>query len=194
MNIAAELVVVAALSAVWLTAAGLAEGLPDAATAHLLRRRVGALLLLVGTGTALLFAVPVLATVLPGASTAPLAATLPAVPAVLVWTVTLHRLRWLRRGATAFASAPDTPAPPALRAAAAHPLLATPLQVTALAAVGGVPIAAGLVTPAPGSLAGVAVTFVALAVGAIGVRHALRHSRLAESAVRVRVRPVGRPV
>ncbi|HEX8632310.1 MAG TPA: hypothetical protein VF755_29480 [Catenuloplanes sp.] len=186
MTIAVQFAVLAALSAVWLTAGALADTLPDTTTARALRRRTQTMLLLVGAGTALLLAVPVLAAVLPGRSAAPLAAALPGIPAVVVLLTTWRRLAWLRRGSMAFAAAPDTPAPPALRAAAAHPLLATPLQVTALAAVAGLPIGAGLLAPAGANLAGLAITFVALAIGAIGVRHALRHSRLAESAVRVR--------
>jgi hypothetical protein len=83
----------------------------------------------------------------------------------------------IRRGARAFATAPMTPAPPALRAAAAHPLVAAPLQVTGLAAVVGLPIAAGLVKVPGAEIAGIAITIVSVAVAVIGVRAALRHSR-----------------
>lgn len=60
--------------------------------------------------------------------------------------------------------------------------MAAPLQVTGLAAVVGLPIAAGLVEP-PGSgasgVAAIALTAMAVAVLVIGVRAAMRHSRLA---------------
>ncbi|MEU4428821.1 hypothetical protein AB0F81_50125, partial [Actinoplanes sp. NPDC024001] len=60
--------------------------------------------------------------------------------------------------------------------------VAAPLQVTGLTAVIGLPIAARLVD-LPGSgasgVAGIALTAVAVAVLAIGIRAALRHSRLA---------------
>ncbi len=186
VTLAADLVVVSALAAVWLTAGLLADALPEVRTARALHRRTRILLLTVALGTGLLAAVPVVAVLTPGGSAAPLAAALPAVPALVVLATTLRRLTWLRRGAAAFAAAPDTPASPALRAGAAHPLVAVPLQATGLAALTGIPIAAGVVTPAGPSLAGMAITFVGLAVAAIGVRHALRHSRLAEGAVRVR--------
>jgi hypothetical protein len=71
-----------------------------------------------------------------------------------------------------------TPAPPALRAAAAHPLVATPLQVTGLAALAGVPIAAGVIEVPGAQVAGIVLTVVGLAVLALGIRHAIRHSRL----------------
>jgi hypothetical protein len=135
--------------------------------------------MLVGLGGAVLVAVPILTNMVPGTTAAPTAALLPAVPAMVVLTVTLRRLTWLRRGAAAFAAAPLTPVPPALRAAAAHPLLATPLQVTGLAAVIGVPIAAGVIQVPGTDVAGMVITFVGLAVVAIGIRHALRHNRLA---------------
>jgi hypothetical protein len=60
--------------------------------------------------------------------------------------------------------------------------VAAPLQVTGLTALVGLPVAAGLVElPAGGAsgVAGIVLTGVALAVLVIGVRAALRHSRLA---------------
>lgn len=173
----ANLVLVGALAAIWLTAGLLADALPDATTARALHRRTRLLLLLAGVGVLALAAVPVAAGALGGI---PEAALLPAVPLVVVAGATLRRLHRLRRGAAAFSSAPLAPAPPALRAAAAHPLVATPLQVTGLASLAALPIAAGLVTVPGAAVAGVAITVVALLVTAIGVRHALRHSRLAE--------------
>ncbi|MGC1210452.1 MAG: hypothetical protein WA890_04175, partial [Micromonospora sp.] len=78
----------------------------------------------------------------------------------------------------AFAAAPDTPAPHGLRAAAAHPLIGLPLQVTALALAPALVSAAGV-----DLLAGPAITVGALGVTVIGVRHALRHNRLCERAM-----------
>jgi hypothetical protein len=71
-----------------------------------------------------------------------------------------------------------TPAPPGLRAAAAHPLVTVPLQVTGLATLVGLPIAAGVVEVPGADAAGIAITGVAVAVTVIGIRAALRHSRL----------------
>jgi MFS family permease len=188
---AVDTTVIGILAAIWLTAGVLADALPDVRTARALHRRARALSILVGVGSAALVAVPVVAAFLPGMSSAPSAALLPAVPALVVVGVTLRRLTWLRRGAAAFSAAPLTPAPPALRAAAAHPLLATPLQVTGLAAAVGVPIAAGLIAVPGASVAGMAITLIALGVVAIAVRHAIRHSRLAEHAVRIRAAFLG---
>jgi hypothetical protein len=179
VNIAADLTLIGTLATVWLAAGLLADALPDATDARMLHRRARALSILVGLGAAVLVSIPVITGMLPGTSAAPTAALLPAVPAMIVLTVTLRRLTWLRRGAAAFSAAPLTPVPPALRAAAAHPLLATPLQVTGLAALIGVPIAAGVIHVPGADVAGMAITFVGLAVVAIGVRHALRHNRLA---------------
>ena len=72
--------------------------------------------------------------------------------------------------------------PPGLRAAAAHPLVAAPLQVTGLAALVGLPIAAGVVELPGGeatATAGITVIAIVLAVALIGIRAAVRHSRLA---------------
>lgn len=134
--------------------------------------------MLVGVGVAVFIAVPLVTGVLPGTSAAPAAALLPAVPALVVVLATARRLTQVRRGAGAFATAPLTPVPPALRAAAAHPLVATPLQVTGLAALAGVPIAAGVIEVPGAQVAGIVLTVVGFAVLALGVRHAIRHSRL----------------
>ncbi len=178
MDTAADVILIGALAAVWLSAGLLADGLPIARTAAELRRRAGLLSILVGGGAALFVAVPVVTGALPGPSAAPAAALLAAVPAIVVMTSTLRRLGHVRAGAGAFATAPQTPVPPGLRAAAAHPLVAAPLQVTGLAALVGLPIAAGVVEVPAGDVAGVAITTAAVAVAAIGIRHALRHSRL----------------
>jgi hypothetical protein len=178
VNITADVILIGASAAIWLTAGLLADGLPVARSAAELRRRAGLLSILVGGGAAMFVAVPVVTGAVPGASAAPTAALLMAVPGMVVLTSTLRRLGQVRRGAGAFTTAPHTPVPPGLRAAAAHPLIAAPLQVTGLAALVGLPIAAGLVTVPGDDVAGIAITLVGLAVLAIGIRHALRHSRL----------------
>jgi hypothetical protein len=191
VNTAADLILGGALAAIWLTAGLLADGMPVARTAAELHRRAGLLSTMVGGGAAVFVAVPVVAGLVGGASSAPAAALLPGVPALVVLTVTRRRLTQVRDGAGAFATAPLAPVPPGLRAAAAHPLIAAPLQTTglvALVALVGLPIAARLV-PVPGAdAAGIAITAVGLAVAAIGIRHAMRHSRLS---LRV-VAPLGR--
>jgi hypothetical protein len=178
VNTVTDLILASALAAIWLAAGLLVEGLPTARCASELRRRAGLLSMLVGAGAAVFVAVPVITGLVPGASAAPAAALLPAIPAMVVLTVSLRRLTQVRRGAGAFATAPRTPVPPGLRAAAAHPLVAAPLQVTGLATLVGLPIAAGVVTVPGSDIAGIAITIVGVAVVAIGVRAALRHSRL----------------
>jgi hypothetical protein len=178
VNTTTDLILIGTLAAVWLAAGLLADTLPDARTARALRRRARALSTLVGAGAAVFIAVPVVTGLLPGDSAAPAAALLPAVPALFVLTMTARRLTQVRRGAGAFGAAPLTPAPPALRAAAAHPWLAVPLQMTGLAALVGVPIAADLVDLPGSDVAAIAITVVGIAVLSLVVRHALRHSRL----------------
>ncbi|MFI5936067.1 hypothetical protein [Actinoplanes sp. NPDC051494] len=178
MNTTTDLVLIGALAAVWLAAGLLADSLPVARTARELRRRARALSTVVGAGAAVFIAVPVLTGLLPGESDAPTAAMFPAVPALLVLLVTGRRLMRIRRGADVFAAAPHAPAPPALRAAAAHPWVAVPLQVTGLAALVGVPIAADLVKLPGTNVSGIAISMVGIAVVALVLRHAIRHSRL----------------
>ncbi|MEU4214262.1 hypothetical protein [Actinoplanes sp. NPDC026623] len=188
MNTATDLISIGALAAVWLTAGFLAETLPGVRTARELRLRGRALSMLVGGGLAVLIAVPLATNLLPGDSAVPAAMLLPAVPAVFVMLVTARRVTQIRRGAGAFATAPLTPVPPALRAAAAHPLVATPLQVTGLAALAGVPIAAGLVQMPGADSAGTVLALVGAGVLALGIRHAIRHGRLNVAVVA----PIGR--
>ena len=178
MDTAADLILTGALVAVWLAAGLLADVLPGARTPRQLRRRSGTLAVLVGVGAAVFVTVPVVTVLLPGDSAAPAAALVPAVPALIALTAGLRRIAVVRRGAGAFAAAPHIPVPPALRAAAAHPLILVPLQVTGLAALLGVPIAAHLVTVPGADFAGIGITVVGAAVVAIGVRAAIRHSRL----------------
>ena len=183
MNTATDVIMVGTLTAIWLTAGLLADGLPSSRTAREMRRRAGLLCLLVGAGAAVFVAIPLINGALPGVSVTPAAAVLPAVPAMIVLTATVRRLAQIRRSAGAFATAPLTPLPPGLRAAAAHPLVSVPLQVTGLAALASLPVAAGLVTVPGAALAGTAITIAAVVVLAIGARAALRHSRLSVPAL-----------
>jgi hypothetical protein len=178
VNIVADLILAGALVVVWLTAGLLADALPSARSALELRRRAVRLTALIVGGALVFVAVPIVTALLPGESAAPAAALAPAVPALVVLTASLRRMSQVRRGAGAFATAPQTPVPPALRAAAAHPLILVPLQVTGLATLVSLPIAGGLVKVPGADLAGIAITVVGVAVLAIGVRAGLRHSRL----------------
>lgn len=180
-----HLLVLLPVAAVWAAAGVLADGLPRLDRACALRRRTGWLSALTLTGLALTAAVLVVG--LQSAGTTPIdrAASglrLAAVPALVVAVCSVRRIRWLRAGAGAFATAPDTPAPHGLRAAAAHPLVGLPLQVTALAVLPAVVSAAGIDVLAAPAVAGPAITVGALAVIVIGVRHALRHNRFVERA------------
>jgi hypothetical protein len=188
VDIVTDLVLVGALAAVW-TAAGLvADGLQKARSAAELRRRAGWLSALVMIGAAVFVAVPAVMWIRPGEQQAPTAALLAAVPGLVVLTMGVRRLGQVRRGAGAFATAPQTPVPPALRAVAAHPLIIVPMQVTGLAALIGLPIAARVVEIPASNVAGIATTVVGVAVIAIGIRAAVRHSRLSLLALA----PIGR--
>jgi len=178
VNTAADLTLIGALAAVWLAAGLLADTLPTARTALELRRRTALLSTVIALGAAVFVAVPIVADLVPGQSAAPTAALLPAVPALFVLLVSVRRLTRVRQGAGAFVAAPHTPAPPALRAAAAHPLITTPVQVTGLAALVGLPIAAGLIRVPGATVAGTLISVVGAAVLIIGIRAAIRHSRL----------------
>ena len=188
MDIVTDLSLIGALAVAWLTAGLLADALPAARTVRQLRRRAGLLTAVIAGGAAVFVAVPLVSWLVPGRSAAPAAALLAAVPALVVLTAGVRGLAQVRRGAAAFATAPQTPMPPALRAAAAHPLLLVPIQVTGLAAVIGLPIAGGLVRVPGSDVAGIAITVVGVAVLAIGVRAAIRHSRLSLLALA----PIGR--
>ncbi|MEW2429870.1 hypothetical protein AB0877_17825 [Micromonospora sp. NPDC047644] len=181
-----QLTILLPVAAVWLAAGVVADGLPRLRNTRILRRRTGWLLVLALTGVALTAAV--LGGGLFSAGTAPIdraaaGLTLAAGPALVATACSVRRIRRLWAGAGAFASAPATPAPHGLRAAAAHPLVGLPLQVTALATVPAlIAAAAGTDLGADPGVTGPAITVGALAVIVIGVRHALRHNRLAERA------------
>jgi hypothetical protein len=188
VDIVADLSLIGALALAWLAAGLIADALPAARTARELRRRAGILAVVIGVGAAVFVAIPLVSWLVPGRSSAPAAALLAAVPAFVVLTTGARRLGRISRGARVFASAPQIPVPPALRAAAAHPLVLVPIQVTGLAALIGLPIAGGLVQVPGADVAGIAITVVGVAVIAIGVRAAVRHSRLSLLALA----PIGR--
>ncbi|MEW1583990.1 hypothetical protein AB0283_00870 [Micromonospora vinacea] len=186
-----QLTILLPVAAVWLAAGVVADGLPRLRNTRMLRRRTGWLLVLAVTGVALTAAVLGGGLFSTGATPVDRAAaglTLAAGPALVATVCSVRRIRRLWAGAGAFASAPATPSPHGLRAAAAHPLVGLPLQVTALATVPALIAAAGADLGAEPGVTGPAITVGALAVVAIGVRHALRHNRFAE-----RARPVAAP-
>ncbi|MGC5051367.1 hypothetical protein ACLQ2S_07955 [Micromonospora sp. DT48] len=178
------------VAAVWWAAGYLAEGLPRLNHARELRQRTGWLLVLTLAGLGLLVALPVAGLTTVGPTLADRAAdglALAAVPALLVAVSTVRRLRRLWAGAGTLAVASGTPAPHGLRAAAAHPLVGLPLQVTGLALLPAVATAGGAGQFLGPAATGPVITVAALVVAAIGVRHALRHNRLAERAMPERV-------
>jgi hypothetical protein len=184
-----QLTVLLPVAAVWLAAGIVADGLPRPDRARALRRRTGWLLALTLTGLGLTAAV--LAAGLQSAGATPFdraaeGLAVAAAPGLVVAVCTVRRVRRLRAGAGAFAAAPETPAPHGLRAAAAHPLIGLPLQVTALATMPAVISASGIAGYAGPGVTGPAITVGALGVTAIGIRHALRHSRLVERALPAR--------
>lgn len=181
-----HLVLLLPVAVVWWAAGYLAEGLPRMAHARELRRRAGWLLGLTLVGLGLTVALPIAGLTTAGATPADRAAgglALAVVPALVVAICTVRRVRRLRAGAGALAVTARTPAPHGLRAAAAHPLIGLPLQVTGLALLPALIAASGVGQYLGPDATGPAVTIGALGVGAIGVRHALRHSRLAERAM-----------
>ncbi|SIN28189.1 hypothetical protein [Micromonospora cremea] len=173
------------ITVLWLAAGVVADGLPRLDRARALRRRAGHLLVLTLVGLTLTGTVLATGLFSAGNSPADQAATalnLAGLPTLMVAVCTVRRVRRLWAGAGAFAAAPETPAPHGLRAAAAHPLIGLPLQVTAVLTVPAVAAAGGTDLLAAPGVTGPAITVGALGILAIGVRHALRHSRLAERA------------
>ncbi|PZV95006.1 hypothetical protein SAMN05443287_107218 [Micromonospora phaseoli] len=174
------------VAVIWWVAGYLADGLPRMTHARGLRRHCGWLLALTLAGLGLTVALPIAGLASVGETMADRAAAglaLAAIPALVVATCTVRRLRRLRAGAAALAAAPRTPAPHGLRAAAAHPLIGLPLQVTALALVPALIVASGVNRFLGPDAIGPTITAGALGVAVIGVRHALRHNRLAERAM-----------
>jgi hypothetical protein len=187
MNI--ELAMLIGLAAGWLAAGLVADGLPGARTAGALRRRTGSLLALTLAGLLAMAAVGLAALISAGPTLADrlsLHLALPAVPAAVVAFSAVPRLRRLWLAAGAFRAAPDTPVPPALRAGAAHPMIGFPLQVAGLVTLPAMVTATGLVALTGPAMIGMVLTAAVFLAVTIGIRHALRHSRLAERAVLVR--------
>ncbi|MBL6277029.1 hypothetical protein JMF97_12750 [Micromonospora fiedleri] len=181
-----HLVLLLPVAVVWWAAGYLAEGLPRMTHARELRRHAGWLLGLTLVGLGLTVALPIAGLTTAGATLADRAAAglaLAALPALVVALCTVRRVRRLRAGAGALAATARTPAPHGLRAAAAHPLIGLPLQVTGLALLPALITASGAAEFFGPGITGPAVTIGVLGVGAIGVRHALRHNRLAERAM-----------
>ena len=145
----------------WAAAGVLAGCLPRARTGRSLRRRSALLLLAVGC-----------------AAVAGLAASTPLVAVAAAGTLGLaapRLVRLARRTASFAAAGSRTPAPPLLRAAAAHPAVAVPIQATAY-----LTIAAPLATSTSAAPMAPAL---ALAVLVTLHGHAVRHRRIAESAL-----------
>jgi hypothetical protein len=168
------------LAAGWLIAALLADSLPALGDPARLRRRVTALVVLVVAGLAGLIGMIGQGIADPG-RTAVL--VLVAGPALAVALLAVPRLRRLRAGSAAFLTAPAAPNPPGLRADAAHPLVALPVQVTAVALLPATVQATGITAVQGAGTDGLVLTGAGVLLVAAGVRHALRHSRLAERAV-----------
>jgi hypothetical protein len=166
-------------AAAWMAAALVTGALPSARSVVILRRRATLLTWLV-TGALTSFGAALL--VPAGGSITPEQAALLAAPLGCAALVTLPLLGGLRAAASAFAPAPGTPTPPALRTSAANPLLAVPVQVAALAAAFGAMFAADLV--GVGASLAVPVTLMVAGGGAVALGTAVRHGRLREQATR----------
>jgi hypothetical protein len=147
--------------ALWAAAGVLAGYLPRARTGRSLRRRSALLLLAVVCAAAAGLAI-----------STPLVA---AAAAVTLGLATPRLVRLGRRTASFAAAGSRTPAPPLLRAAAAHPAVAVPIQATAYLS-----IAAPLGTS---TAAAPVASALALAVLVTLHGHATRHRRIAESAL-----------
>ncbi|WBB78276.1 hypothetical protein O7606_18825 [Micromonospora sp. WMMD882] len=177
-----HLIALVPVAAVWVAAGVVADGLPRLHRARALRRRAGWSITLCLAGLGLMASVTLAALGTVGTTSADRAAAgfaLAALPALLVAVCTVRRLRRLRAGAAALAAAPRAPVPPGLRAHAAHPLVGLPLQLTGLALAVAAVVASDL---GAGLAGGPALTLGLLAVASVGVRHALRHDRLASRA------------
>jgi hypothetical protein len=179
----ADIALVSALAVLWLAVGLIADGLPGSATAAALHRRAALLAGVIGAGTAMLVAVPIVNLSRPGTETAGTAVVLVCVPVAVVVTISVRRLTQIRRGAAALATAPLAPVPPGLIAGAAHPLVVVPMQVAGLAAVAGLPIAAGVIDVPTALLVATVCGVAGLVAVAITIRHGLRHSRLSVGAI-----------
>jgi hypothetical protein len=179
----ADIALISALAVLWLAAGLIADGLPRSATATALHRHATLLSGMLGAGMAMLVAVPIINVSRPGPETAGTAAVLVCVPVAVVLTISMRRLAQVRRGAAALTTAPQAPVPPGLIAGAAHPLIVVPMQVAGLAAVAGLPIAAGVIDVPTALLVAIVCGVAGLVAVAIAIRHGLRHSRLSVGAI-----------
>ena len=179
----ADIALIGSLAVVWFAAGLIADGLPRSATAALLHRRAMLLSAVLGVGTAMLVAVPIVNLTRPGPESAGTAAVLVCVPVAVVLSISVRRLAQVRRGAAALTTAPHAPVPPGLIAGAAHPLVVVPMQVAGLAAVAGLPIAAGVIDVPTATLVAIVCGVAGVVAIAIATRHGLRHSRLSVGAI-----------
>lgn len=187
------------VAALWVGVGLLVEDLPRRRTARSLRRRSGALVVLTLAGILAMAATGAAALVTAGPTAADRAAAdlvLAALPAVVAAGWTVPRLRRLRSGTAVFSTAGGVPVPPALRSAAAHPVVAVPPQITGLAVLAGL-LTGGRLGPSAGWTApGIWLSVLVLGAAVVGIRHAIRHSTLGDRAVPVPVqspRPVDAP-
>lgn len=193
----AELVVAqpaaSATAAAWAAASVLTGTLPTAGSVRALRRRAAVLSWLIAGG---LMSFGVALVVPAGGSVTREQVALLAAPAAVAALSSLPLLGGLRATARAFSPAPGTPTPPTLRASAAHPLLALPVQVVAMTAAAGALFAAGVVEGSA-SLA-VVLALLTTATGAAALFNGVRYGRLRELATRpariVHAVPVGAAV
>jgi hypothetical protein len=168
-----------ATAAAWAAASVLTGILPTADSVRALRRRAAVLSWLIAGG---LVSFGVALVVPAGGSVTREQVVLLAAPAAGVALSSLPLLGGLRATARAFSPAPGAPTPPTLRASAAHPLLALPVQVVAMTATAGALFAAGVVEGSA-SLA-VALTLITVASGGAALFNAVRYGRLTELATR----------
>jgi hypothetical protein len=164
-------------AAVWAGAAVVTGALPAAGRVRSLRRRATVLTWLVVAGlvTLTMVLLGVASTPASGA-TSSVRAALIAAPAGVAALTSVPLLGGLRAATRAFTPAPGSPTPPVLRASSAHPLLAVPVQLAALAAVLGALLSVDLAgaSHSPATL----VTLVAVAGLAVALVNAVRYGRL----------------
>jgi len=157
-----------ALPVPWIAAGLVAGALPAVPTAHTLLRRCRYALLAIGAGGVGLFAAA-------GwwLSRSPAVLAVLAAPVAAALVTAVPRLVRLSDAARPFAAAGrSTPTPRALRAAAGHPLLATPIQICGYGATAALLIGLGGIGASP-VLGAVAVVSVITAVA-----HASRYPKL----------------
>ena len=176
---------VALLLIVWGWAGARSAGLPYGATAQVIRRRSTTTLTLVAIGLLLALARVALVVALGQAAwwfvqeKVVLALPLLLVPAVATLVVSVPRLVRLRRAARVFPAV----VPPSLRHESAHPLVAWPVQTTAIGAVAGEVVVFFVGYPATAGSSFAVAT--ATGVGALvcWLRLRRRHERFADQVI-----------